>query len=209
MSNSIALPKPKALLEKCKSLALLDAIHCQEWHLRYFSHNAHWHKGEQMASMRDGEGNDYFVWFSPCGVAIKGCFIKDGLSGHPQILQNARALIPAQFAGFMQEAAFSIDEASFFIWLDEPRQRWIKVGAAENGLQQNDGCNDLMRWLMGDALFYQNWAMEYYEKSIEMSFTQHIFQFKPISLKFIQSFAVHLDKQQLLEDIHEIGYPCQ
>ncbi|MGY5610077.1 hypothetical protein ACXHJ2_18310 [Paenibacillus sp. ALE3] len=43
-----------------------------EWEYRYYSYNAHWDENEQMASMRDGEGDHYFALFQPTGLIIKG-----------------------------------------------------------------------------------------------------------------------------------------
>jgi len=110
MKNTVCLPEPKILLQKAKSLALLDAIYCQEWEFRYFSHNAHWANNEQMGSMRDGEGNDYFVHFSPNAVAIKGCFIESGISGHPNILKNTHSLMPAHLMRLCKNRHFPIVE---------------------------------------------------------------------------------------------------
>jgi len=63
MKNKLPLPYPNNLLKKTKSLAMLDAIYCQQWDLRYFSHNSKWGEKEEMSSMRSGEGDDYFILF--------------------------------------------------------------------------------------------------------------------------------------------------
>jgi len=207
MQKNFYLPDPERLLKKSQSLALLDAIYCQQWEFRYFSHNAHWGNNEQMSSMRDGEGNDYFIHFSPAGIAIKGCFIETGLSGHSEILKNARALMPKKFNEFMQEAAFSIDKASFFIWFNPITQSWLKIGAAESGLLEDDGSQYLMSWLNADERFYQSWASEYYEVDIDLNLVKTIFDFKTIDTDFIKNLDKALDRQQLLEDIKEIDYP--
>ncbi|MEJ3716569.1 hypothetical protein ACU1JV_08435 [Paenibacillus sp. T2-29] len=55
-----------------QAAAILDAILMPEWEYRYYSYNAHWDENEQMASMRDGEGDHYFALFQPNGLIIKG-----------------------------------------------------------------------------------------------------------------------------------------
>ena len=59
------LPDVEQLRRLLQSMAMLDAILCPEWDLRYYSFNARWADGEQMGSMRDGCGDDLFVHFAP------------------------------------------------------------------------------------------------------------------------------------------------
>ncbi len=65
-------PSIAVLKSRMKALAILDAVVCQEWEFRYFSFNAQWAEGEQMASMRDGSGSHYFAVFSDAGTALVG-----------------------------------------------------------------------------------------------------------------------------------------
>ena len=39
--------------------------------MRYFSFNSQWGPGESMASLRNGEGSDFFFVFSPAGAVGK------------------------------------------------------------------------------------------------------------------------------------------
>ncbi|MEO6655099.1 MAG: hypothetical protein ABIO36_03375 [Pyrinomonadaceae bacterium] len=56
----------------CKSLAMLDAIMSPEWEYRYFSFNSKWADRERLASMRNGSGDEYYIWFGAIGAIIKG-----------------------------------------------------------------------------------------------------------------------------------------
>src|ERR1700722_13099293 len=67
-----ALPEVGGLRRLSQSLAMLDAILCPEWQYRYHSFNANWAAGEEMASMRNGCGDDYFIVFSGADAIIKG-----------------------------------------------------------------------------------------------------------------------------------------
>ena len=62
------LPEPEAVRARSKAMAVLDAVLSPEWQWRYYSYDAQWAPGEEMASMRDGSGNDYAVVFSAAGV---------------------------------------------------------------------------------------------------------------------------------------------
>jgi hypothetical protein len=54
----LRLPPPEQLRRLCQSLAMLDAIFSPEWQYRLYSFNSRWAKGEMMASMRDGQGDE-------------------------------------------------------------------------------------------------------------------------------------------------------
>jgi len=207
MSIEFFLPNPNLVLKKSKSLAMLDAIYCQQWDLRYFSHNSRWAKCEEMSSMRDGEGGDYFILFSPDGAAMKGGFHEGGLVGDERILTKAQSLIPSELKNFMSEPAFSINDASFLAWFDNESMRWTKVGAIEIGSEKDDGIKYLTEWLKSDWEFYENWASEYYETQIDKNLAKYIFDFQPFHLDIIKTISLDLDENQLIEDINEIGYP--
>ena len=66
------LPEPKELRRRCQVLAVLDAILCPEWEYRYFSFNSNWADGEMLASMRNGEGDDWLLLWSAEGAVLKG-----------------------------------------------------------------------------------------------------------------------------------------
>jgi hypothetical protein len=45
---------------------------CPDWQYRYFSFDSRWGAGEQMASMRNGQGDQYFALFNRAGCWLKG-----------------------------------------------------------------------------------------------------------------------------------------
>jgi hypothetical protein len=67
-----ALPKIEELKEFTQSLAMFDAIIMREWVYRYYSFNCKWAEGEQMASMRNGEGDGWYCCFGFPGGFLKG-----------------------------------------------------------------------------------------------------------------------------------------
>ena len=66
------LPDIAALRRLTQSLAMLDAIICPEWQYRYYSFNSKWSADAQVASMRDGCGDDWFLLFDHYGAALEG-----------------------------------------------------------------------------------------------------------------------------------------
>jgi len=66
------LPDVDGLRRTLQAMAMLDAILRPEWEFRYYSFNAAWAEGEQMGSMRNGSGDDFFAHFSSAGCWLKG-----------------------------------------------------------------------------------------------------------------------------------------
>jgi len=66
------LPDIERLRRLAKSIAMLDAIISPEWEYRSYSYNSHWGQDEEMASMRNGCGDDWFLLFNSHGAALKG-----------------------------------------------------------------------------------------------------------------------------------------
>jgi hypothetical protein len=66
------LPGPDQLKSLCQSLAMLDAIMSPDWEYRYYSFDSKWGLDEMMASMQNGQGDDFFILFNNNGAVIKG-----------------------------------------------------------------------------------------------------------------------------------------
>jgi hypothetical protein len=66
------LPDIDRLKSLCQSLAMLDAIMSPDWEYRYYSFDSKWDLNEMMASMRNGQGDDFFILFNDNGAIIKG-----------------------------------------------------------------------------------------------------------------------------------------
>ena len=67
-----SLPSIAKLNRLTKSLAVLDAIIEAEWEYRHYSFNSKWGVGQEVASMRNGQGDEWFCVFSSVGVFLKG-----------------------------------------------------------------------------------------------------------------------------------------
>jgi hypothetical protein len=67
-----ALPSIPELVRQTKSLAVLETIIAPKWESRYYSCNSKWNPGEAMASMRNGQGDEWFCVFSSVGAFLEG-----------------------------------------------------------------------------------------------------------------------------------------
>jgi hypothetical protein len=194
-----------------KSLAILDAILCPEWQYRYHSYNANWAAGEEMASMRDGCGDSYIILFSGAGAIIKGFAHEsevwrrtpDWERPFPGVFDG----VPEEFAGFLTEPAFSIDETTFCLWRRHSDSNWRTGADSLLGSEDPDGSADLLRLLDGDAERYKVWAEDYFETPIASEAVNYIFAYHPLTEKTVRALNPTLSLNDVAEDVSEIAYP--
>jgi hypothetical protein len=143
------------IILQMKRLALLDAGICQEWQYRYFSYNARWGPGTQMASLRDGCGSHWYMLLDN-----KDCAFKVYDKGNKISLDEAIKFIPKGtfFQDFINEPAFLIEEIS-------------QIGYFNNGIIKYYGnevsgplsVKEVTQWNVDN---YANWARPYYEMEV-------------------------------------------
>lgn len=66
------LPSIPDLRVLCRALATLDVVLSPDSEDRYHLYDAAWAPGEELASMRDGAGNEYSVVFTAAGAYVRG-----------------------------------------------------------------------------------------------------------------------------------------
>lgn len=181
--------------KRLKSLAMLDAILCPEWEYRYFSFNNSWDKDESMASMRDGEGNEYFILFKNENIIGKVFEKKHPLSD----LQREEIFkkIPKTLNSFFSEVAFSLEDTTFIFWKERKDEKWFSLPS-----------NKEFSYLgyIYIAKLYITWAKEYYEVDFDEKTIQEIFNYSPLTEARVQKLNKTLCLDDLKEDIKEIGY---
>jgi hypothetical protein len=206
------LPVVDDLRRLMQSLAMLDAILCREWEYRYFSFNSRWAVGEQMGSMRDGQGDHYFAMFNAAGCWLKGFaheapmspFRNDPARVAAGILEG----VPTEFSACLSEPAFVIDETTFCIWRCYGDREWRHgpVTFSEDD-EDPDGSAALLRWLDGRAETYRKWAEEYYEREVALSAVRAVYAHQPLNQGLVGQLNDAILMEELREDISEIGYP--
>jgi hypothetical protein len=206
-----SLPDIESLKKLSQSLAMLDAILSPEWESRYYSFDSKWGKGEMMASMRNGSGDDYFILFNPRGAIIKGFAHESSMSPYanefgkpwPGVLDD----VPSEFKDFLTEPAFSIEDTTFCIWRRYNDQSW-QVGKIKNPKEDDpDGSRELLSILDGKPSTYRRFAEEYYETEIDLLAVKHIYEHKPLTREVISALNANRSRRSLAKDIKEIGYP--
>ena len=183
----------ETLRKKMKSLALAEAILSPEWEYRYFSYDSKWSEAEEVASMRDGSGNHWFLWLCRDLAAYKCCSLDDGLAGD---VEGVKSTFPHEYRGFLDEPAFSMGEATC-IWRWGGSE-WIKHGLAVRDMV------DLERVVAWTADDYGSWARAYYEIDIDGTCLQRLFDGE-FSERLAMKLNPDVDLVQLKSDMEEIG----
>jgi hypothetical protein len=125
------LPAIADLWDLCRSLAMLDAILSPDWEDRYYSMNAGWADGEEMASMRNGSGDEYSIVFSTAGVYVRGFDHESPMSPYgndgepwPGVIDE----VPDLFKPFVEEPAFTDEDGvpvvTACLWRGATDDRW-------------------------------------------------------------------------------------
>ncbi len=192
-------------INKCKrifqSAAMLDAILMPEWEYRYYSYNSKWDTNEQMASMRDGQGNQYFALLSNYGLIIKGFDVDYLRSNKNNYYDNIYDEVPDKFKDFLSEPAFTLEKATFCIWNEFADGQW------KTSIETDIKSLRLLKILLGGPEYYLKWANEYYDIILPSNIVEYIFDFNPINLEILKLLNKDIDLRDIKVDIEEIGYP--
>lgn len=217
------LPGVDALRRLMKSLAMLDAILSPEWDGRYYSFNSKWARGEQMGSMRDGCGNDYFALFNRHGCYLKGFHHEaamtpyaGGQKGKPW--PGLFDAVPEEFAGGVAEPAFCTEDTTFCIWRTYRDRAWRRGEIEFPKGRDPDGSAELLGILDGSPETYLAWATDHYETThLNLDHVRHIYEHKKLTRKLVDAMRYDIgtaDEDEppltlvdLADDVREIGYP--
>lgn len=202
-----ALPPVAQCMERSQSLAMLDAILSPEWEYRYYSFNSFWAPAQQMASMRDGSGDHYFMLFVNDGVVAK--FFDHELDDRRDdgnLSAELRQIIPVRYHAFLSETAFSVDEVSSWAWFDAERQLWLRtLSDAPEAERRIDSLTQLLTSRQPRA--YVDWASEYFELDISLAAVEPIFEHEPLTEALVAALNDELSLADVMDDSREIGYP--
>lgn len=180
---------------------MLDAIFCPEWQYRYYSFNCSWATGAQMASMRDGCGDDWFLLFDSVGAALKG-FCHE-LAEDKSFGAKIQAQVPGEFSEFLNEPAFSMQDATFCFWRKTYDSVWGKV----EGSLLKDGSDELLAPLVAGPDGYVAWAEDYFEVPVSLQAVCAVFEHVPLTDEIIHTLNPDAELAFVYGEALEIGYP--
>ncbi len=210
------LPSTADLRNLCRSLAMLDAILSPDWEGRYHSFNSVWADDEEMASMRNGSGDEYSIVFSAAGAYVRGFdheaptspYRNDG-EPWPGVIDE----VPEVFKPFVDEPAFSDEDdvpvVTACLWREATDDRW-RHGVIDfpTGSSDPDGATGLFELLVDRSPeAFRCFAEDYYEVPVDLQAVRDVYALRPLSQKLVSSLNAEVTLADLAEDITEIGYP--
>jgi hypothetical protein len=169
-----------------------------------------WGLNEMMASMRNGQGDDFFILFNNRGAIIKGFDHESPMSPYahkpkrvwPGILDD----VPDVFRGFLDEPAFTIEDTTFCFWRRAEDSCWSIGNIAYPKGSDPDGSDQLLAMLDGMPETYRKFAVEYYERDIPLSPIERIYNHQPLTNEIIASLNPDFSFADLKADMENIGY---
>ncbi|MFB7372642.1 hypothetical protein ACFC0D_22655 [Streptomyces sp. NPDC056222] len=214
------LPGIEELRDHCRGLAVLEAVLSPEWEDRYYSFDARWSENEQMASMRDGQGDAYAIVFSPAGAYIRGFSHESPMSPwasmdkDPKPWPGVLDSVPDLFRPYVEEPAFSDEDGVALVtaclWREPTDTAW-RAGTIDFpnwGDGEPDGSERIFELLVDrSAEAYAEWASDYYETPVDLAAVRHVLALRPLTPEVVAALNPEVAPADLAEDIAEIGYP--
>ncbi|MYY09971.1 hypothetical protein GT204_13865 [Streptomyces sp. SID4919] len=210
------LPAIADLRDLCRSLARLDAILSPDWEGRYYSFNAAWAAGEEMASMRNGSGDEYSIVFSAAGGYVRGFGHESAMSPYgndgepwPGVVDE----VPGDFRPFVEEPAFTDEDGvpvvTACLWREKTDDQW-RHGTIDipEGHADPDGTTGLFSLLVDRSPeAFQRFAEDYYEVPVDQRAVGNVYALRPLDQELVSLLNAEVTLADLAQDISEIGYP--
>ncbi|WP_377266764.1 hypothetical protein [Peterkaempfera sp. SMS 1(5)a] len=212
------LPDVRTVRDRSRAMAMLDAILCPEWGYRHHSFDRSWSQTQELASMRDGSGNDYSIVFSAAGAYARAFdhespmtpWRSEPLETWPGLFDT----VPDAFRALVLEPAFCESEgtprATVCFWRQAADADW-NTGNVD--LPSDIGDADGAEWLFdvlvaGTADAYRKFAEEYYEVTLDVAAVQRVYDLELLSAEIVSALNPEIELADLTEDIAQIGYPA-
>jgi hypothetical protein len=200
-----ALPGIAAVRDRCRALALLDAILSPEWESRYHFFGAQGAPGDEVASMDNGSGDAYSIAFTAAGAFIRGFDHESPMSpaaNHERLWPGLVDTVPAVFAAQVSEPSFGFEghlEATVCLWREAGDDSW-QAGAIDFPPGADpDGANWLFQ-LIVDPSGYAAWAADYFEREVDAAAVADILAGKPHTIELFR----RLNAETSLADIADL-----
>jgi hypothetical protein len=205
------LPSIPELKRICQAIATLDAIICPDWEFRYFSYNSKWDKGEEVASMRDGEGDEYLILFNELGAIINVAALDEA----EDVQKLTLAQVAPEFSHFLATEPIPSLGTTLCLWRKYSDLEWQTIDNQAFTDKMFETSQDLLFMLDGNPATYREWAVEYYEDefscnldNLPLAWVEEIYKHTPLTKKMVNQLNPEfLDWEDLMDELEEIAYP--
>ncbi len=208
--DPLSFPDPRTLSNRAMALAMLDAIICPEFQYRYFSYDAAWSDNTQVAVMRNGDGDHWFLHLSSEGAALKGYVQALPRGGARAMALEVQRRAPDEFGAFLHEPAFAMDAVSYFYFRRSADPAWSKVAHPDAALAHwADGSEEFLSILLAPASCYYDYACDYFECEPPLASIEHIYALAPLTAGVVRSLNPQMTLEQARAAAEAIGYPAR
>lgn len=209
------LPAVPDLRLLCRAQAALDVVLSPGSEDRYHHYAPAWTPGRELASMRDGAGNEYSIVFTPEGAYVRGFDHESPMSPYatddeepwPGVLDA----VPGVFRKYIEEPAFT-DEfgtplVTVCLWRGHGDTAWQHgdITFPHNG---DDGAGWLFLLLTdGTPEAFRDWAQDYYETPIDLAAVRHIYAGQPLTADVVTALNPATTLTTVAAEVAATGYP--
>ena len=205
--NLEELPDIPTLRRLTRSLAVLDAILSPEWESRYYSFDSHWGDGELMASMRNGQGDDWFCLFTRAAVVVIGLDHEAPMFQLGNPWPGVIDALPSELAAAVDEPAFDARNCTFCVWRRTAGARWEHGPVQFPDGDDPDGSAQLLQILDGRPESYHAFAADYYEVDLPLDAVRAVYRHQPLTPELLAQLDPGVTVDMIRQDVAEIGYP--
>uniref|UniRef100_A0AAU3HXS2 Immunity protein 35 domain-containing protein n=1 Tax=Streptomyces sp. NBC_01393 TaxID=2903851 RepID=A0AAU3HXS2_9ACTN len=211
------LPDIDSLKNLCRSMAMAEAILNPDGEC-FYSYSAEWSETEQVASMRNGSGDEYDIVFAPVGAYIRGFDHESPLSPYrhedgPQPWPGVLDSVPETFRCYVNEPAFT-DEAgcpvvTACLWRETGAPSW-QTGqiAFPDDHPDPDGSARLFELLLAPTPeAFQAFAEDYYEMPVDIEALRQVYELRPLGLPQIIALNSGASVSEVVAAARAMGYP--
>lgn len=192
-----AIPDLRAL---CRALAALDVVLDPGSEDRCHLYDTAWAPGEELASMRNGAGDEYSIVFTAAGAYVRGFDHESPMSPHAtddeQPWPGVLDAVPDAFRSCVAEPAFSDEygtpRVTVCLWREHRDTGW-QHGDIAFPPEGDDGA-DWLFTLLTDRTpeAFQDWAQDYYAMPIDLDAVRHVYAGQPLTTSVVTALSVTL-----------------
>jgi hypothetical protein len=211
------LPPVPALRDRCRAMAVLEAILSPEWGDRYHSYDRDWSPGVELASMRDGSGDEYSIVFTPEGTYIRGFAHESPMSPYrddgpwPGVVDT----VPEPLRHWVTEPAFCDEHGmpvvTACLWREPADDGWRTGEVAYPDGTDPDGASELFRLLVAPGALaaeaFREFAEDYYGEPLDPVALRHVFELRPLTEDVVMALGGSLTLAEVAGDAAAAGYP--
>ncbi|MEV4052009.1 hypothetical protein AB0J55_12580 [Amycolatopsis sp. NPDC049688] len=211
-----ALPAIPDLQALCRALAALDVVLDPGSEDRHHHYNTAWAPGTELASMRDGSGNEYSIVFTAAGACLRGFdhespmspYATDDQEPWPGVLDE----LPDVFRKWVADPAFCDEFGTPYVtvclWREHADTAW-RHGTIEFPPDGDDGAGWLFALLTDRTPeAFQDWAQDYYETPVDLGAVRHFYAGQPLTPAVVTALNPATTLADVAGRVAAAGYPA-